>query len=335
MTILGIETSCDETSVALVEDGRKLIKNLVLSQVKDHAPYGGVVPEIASRKHLEVMLYLIDDLLSIRSPDSIDGIAVTVGPGLMGSLLVGLMFAKTFAWLWKKPLVGVNHLEAHVYSALLEYPSLEPPFLCLLVSGGHTELFLFKDHGILELIGGTRDDAVGEAFDKVARLLGLPYPGGPVIDELSRRGDPYAVDLPYPLEEGLEFSFSGIKTAVKLFWEKNRDRVKVEDIAASFQRKVVEILIDKLIKALDLTGMRRVVVSGGVAANSLLRTKLMDLRTKGYEVFYPSPALCTDNAAMVAAAGYYELKRGRIAPLTITAHPDLEIGEDFLRFYKK
>jgi len=330
MIILGIETSCDETSVALVADGRRILKNIVLSQVKYHAPYGGVVPELASRKHLEKILYLIDDALSTCPPDRIDGIAVTVGPGLMGSLLVGLMFAKTLSWVWKKPLLGANHLEAHVYAVFLEHPYLSPPFVCLLASGGHTELFLFKEHGSFELLGSTRDDAAGEAFDKVARVLGLPYPGGPAIDELSNKGDPYAFEFPYPLEEGLDFSFSGIKTAVKLFWEEKKGKVKIEDVAASFQRKVVEVLLDKLTKAASLKGVNKLVLSGGVVANSFLRRKLEELKEKGFEVFYPSPPLCTDNAAMVAAYGYHELLRGRIAPLTITVKPDLEIGEDFL-----
>ncbi len=333
--ILGIETSCDETSVALVEDGRKIIKSVTLSQVKDHAPYGGVVPEIASRKHMETILYLIDDVLGDFSLDGISGVAVTVGPGLMGSLLVGIMFAKTLAWIWEKPLIGVNHLEAHIYAAFVEYPSLSPPFLCLLVSGGHTELFVFKDHGSYELLGSTRDDAAGEAFDKVARVLGLPYPGGPAIDRVSKDGDPYAFDFPYPLKEGFDFSFSGIKTAVKLFWERNKDQVKLEDVAASFQRKVVDILIGKLKKAALAKGIKKLVLAGGVVANSFLRSRLTEMKKEGFEVFYPSPRLCTDNAVMVASAGYFELKRGRVAPLNITAHPDLEIGEDFLRFYER
>ncbi|MCS7234155.1 MAG: tRNA (adenosine(37)-N6)-threonylcarbamoyltransferase complex transferase subunit TsaD [Synergistetes bacterium] len=333
MIILGIETSCDETSVALVEGGKRVIKNVVLSQVKDHAPYGGVVPEIASRKHLEGLLPLISQVLSGFSPKDIDGVAVTVGPGLIGSLTIGLMFAKTLAWIWKKPLLGVNHLEAHVYALFLEYHELSFPFLCLLVSGGHTELFLFKDHGDFELVGETRDDAAGEAFDKVARILNLPYPGGPAIDEISKKGDPYFIEFPYPLEEGLDFSFSGIKTAVRLFWEENKGKVRVEDVAASFQRKVVEILIDKLKKGALLKRIKRIALVGGVVANSLLRSRLRELQEEGFEVFYPSISLCTDNAAMVASAGYYELKRERVAPLTITAHPNLKIGEDFLRFY--
>ncbi|MCD6363200.1 MAG: tRNA (adenosine(37)-N6)-threonylcarbamoyltransferase complex transferase subunit TsaD [Synergistetes bacterium] len=333
--ILGIETSCDETSVALVETGKKVIRSVVLSQVKDHAPYGGVVPEIASRKHLETILYILDDILGDFSLEKVGGVAVTVGPGLMGSLLVGIVFAKTLAWLWEKPLIGVNHLEAHVYATFVEYPSLSPPFICLLVSGGHTELFVFKDHGSYELLGSTRDDAAGEAFDKVARVLGLPYPGGPAIDKVSKKGNPYAIDFPYPLREGFDFSFSGIKTAVKLFWERNKDQVKLEDVAASFQRRVVDILIDKLKRASLSKGIRKLVLAGGVVANSFLRSRLTELKKEGFEIFYPSPRLCTDNAVMVASAGYFELKRGRIAPFSITAHPDLEIGEDFLRFYKK
>ncbi len=324
---LGIETSCDDTAIAVLEGSRDVRVSLLASQTADHAPYGGVVPEIASRKHQEAILPLLRQVLkqaSVVDPAGQIGlIAVTAGPGLMGSLLVGAMTAKGLAQAWDVPVMPVNHLEGHLYANVLIHPELAPPFVCAIVSGGHTELVLVREWGDYRLLGATRDDAAGEAYDKVAKLMGLGYPGGPIVDRLAVRGDALAVDFPIPLKgtRDVEFSFSGLKTAFlnelrargmvgETLGEEDR---RVWDLCAAFQRAVAESIVDKIELALKQTRVRAVALSGGVAANSALRARLTDRIQKrlGAGVFFPPPALCTDNAAMIAAAGYASMCRAR------------------------
>jgi N6-L-threonylcarbamoyladenine synthase len=311
MLILAIESSCDETSVALVRDGKEILANLISSQIDIHAVYGGVVPEIASRQHIEIINPLLEEIFqnnNISSKD-IDAIAVTYGPGLQGSLLVGLMVAKTLAWLWDKPLIGVNHLEGHMYSPFLEHDIL-PPLLTLLVSGGHTELIIFEKHGNYKLIGKTRDDAVGEAFDKVARLLGLPYPGGPYIDKAAKNGNGKSFDFPRAMPASYDFSFSGLKTAVLYKirdLEKENVKIPVDDIAAGFSRAVAGTLVSKTIKAAKEYSLNKIVITGGVAANSMLREEMAKAcQENNFNLYVPSMKLCTDNAAMIGCAAYYK-----------------------------
>lgn len=328
MKVLGIETSCDDTSAALVEDGRGVLASVVASQVNLHARYGGVVPEIASRQHLEVILPAVAEVLRGAgvSPAQVDAVAVTPGPGLVGALLVGLSVAKGLAWSWGVPLIPVHHLEAHVYAAFLEYPHLEPPLLALVVSGGHTDLLWMPDHGKLELVGRSLDDAAGEAFDKVGRLLGLPYPGGPHVERLARGGE---ASIPFPralLEGGLDFSFSGLKTAVVVYLQRHRGAYRPEEVAASFQAAVADVLAEKALRACRQLEAVRLVVAGGVAANGAVREAIREkVEPQGVEVFIPRPGLCTDNAAMVAAAGYFVGRRGRVAGLDLNAFPGLPI----------
>lgn len=311
MLILGIESSCDETSISLVRDGKEVIANLVYSQIDIHTKYGGVVPEVASRQHILTINPLLDQLFKetgITEKD-IDSLAVTYGPGLQGSLLVGLMTAKTLAWLWDKPLIGVNHLEGHIYSCFIDN-EIEAPVLILLVSGGHTELIVFNKHGEYKLLGKTRDDATGEAFDKVARLLGLPYPGGPHIDRVAKNGDENRFDFPIGMQGSYDFSFSGLKTAVLYkinALKKESDILPIEDIAASFSKTTAKTLVSKTVKAAVENNLKRIVVAGGVAANSFLRKEL-DKATKKHnlEVYFPSLKYCTDNAAMIASAAYHK-----------------------------
>ncbi|MEK7433716.1 MAG: tRNA (adenosine(37)-N6)-threonylcarbamoyltransferase complex transferase subunit TsaD [Cyanobacteriota bacterium] len=314
MLILGIESSCDETSVSLVKNGKEIICNLVASQIDIHAQYGGVVPEIASRQHILTINPLLEELFTKTqlSKDDIDAIAVTYSPGLQGSLIIGLMVAKTLAWLWKKTLIPVNHLEGHMYSPFLE-KEIKPPFLTLLVSGGHTELIIFEDHGKYKLLGKTKDDAVGEAFDKVARLLDLPYPGGPYIDKKSQIGDPKKFAFPRALPASYDFSFSGLKTSV-LYTIRNMQKenieIPVEDICASFSEAVSDTLVNKAIKACKEFNLNKVVISGGVAANSTLRKKMaLECKKRKIEFFSPPLSLCTDNAAMIACVAYYKFIR--------------------------
>lgn len=309
MLILGIETSCDETAAAVVRDGRQILSNIVASQLEVHSKYGGVVPELACRKHIENIIPVIDQALSTATTSlaEIDLIAVTQGPGLIGALLVGLSTAKAIAYAYKKPLVGINHLTGHIYSAFLENPDLSFPLLALIVSGGHTELYQIRGHGDFSQLATTLDDAAGEAFDKVAKMLGLGYPGGPIIDKCSREGNPQAIPFPRPnLGKGsLDFSFSGLKTAVAVYLKKER-LAAVPHVAASFQQAVVDVLVAKTFEAARQTGINSIIVVGGVACNSLLRK---ELGTKAQEaniaIYYPSPYLCTDNAAMIACAAYY------------------------------
>ncbi|PZD73000.1 tRNA N6-adenosine threonylcarbamoyltransferase [Acaryochloris thomasi RCC1774] len=337
-TVLAIETSCDETAVAVVRK-RHILSHLVASQVAQHRPYGGVVPEIASRQHVEAINSLVAQALeqSKSSWTHIDGIAVTCAPGLVGALLVGLTVAKTLAMLHDKPLIGIHHLEGHIYASCLENPDLQPPFLCLLVSGGHTSLIEVKDHGCYTTLGQTRDDAVGEAFDKVARLLDLGYPGGPAIDQLAQTGNPDAFRLPegkISLPGGgfhpYDSSFSGLKTAVLRLVEKLRETEPIlptADLAASFQRTVAKALTQRTIACALDRGLRTIVVGGGVAANSGLRQQLQQAAQKqGLQVLFPPISLCTDNAAMIGCAGAEHLERAHTSKLTLGAQSRMAIA---------
>jgi N6-L-threonylcarbamoyladenine synthase len=339
MKILGIETSCDETAVAVLEgdgDQIKLIDSLVASQIKDHAKYGGVVPEIAARKHVDVLFGLLEAIGVNHDGSDIDVIAVTQGPGLSPALRVGLSAAKTLATLWDKPIVGVNHLEGHVYSVLLEQKNvkteelknLQFPTICLLVSGGHTEIVLMKDYGKYELLGQTRDDAAGEAFDKVAKLLGLGYPGGPIVSEKAEQGDPAAIKFPRPmLDSGdYDFSFSGLKTAV-LYHLRDNPKDKVEDICASFQQAVVDVLVTKTMRAVKKYNPKSVVLGGGVSANKQLRSQLKkQVEKAGLELLAPDLEHSGDNAAMIAAAGYFQAQANQYSDLeNMTAKPNLNL----------
>lgn len=321
MLVLGIETSCDETSAAVVQDGRRILSNVISSQVATHAKYSGVVPELASREHLKNINAVVSAALGEAGLSAGDigcaagAIAFTRGSGLAGSLLVGQVASQTLAYLHGAALVGVNHIEGHMFSALLDHPSLKPPFLSLVVSGGHTELIIAEDFGKYRYLGGTRDDAAGEAFDKVAKLLGLPYPGGPVIDRLSAKGDPAATAFPRPFMRGTwDFSFSGLKTAVlnsvKRHGVPKKGSAALFDACASFQAAVVDTLVEKTFDAARAFRMRRIVLGGGVSANTSLR-KAFAARggEQGIEVFLPSKILCTDNAAMIACAGYFKYRR--------------------------
>jgi len=333
MIVLGIETSCDETAAAVVDGGRKVLSSVVASQDDVHAPYGGVVPELASRRHLEVLVPVVRRALETAGMalDDVDGIAVTYGPGLVGSLLIGCSAAKAIAYARRRPLVGVNHLEGHIYAAFLEGEPPVHPFLALVVSGGHTALYLAREPRRYERIGQTRDDAAGEAFDKVAKLLGLGFPGGPAVERVARDGDPRAIAFPSAhMSDGApDFSFSGIKTAVSLYVRRAGPLgpAQVADVAASFQATAVKMLVRKTTKAALRLGVRRVVLTGGVAANTALRAALEgECREHGWVLHVPSRRLCTDNAAMIAAAGHDRLEAGERAPLSLNAVPDLALA---------
>ena len=336
MKVLAIETSCDDTAAAVVLDGRKILSNIVSSQVPIHQKYGGVVPELASRKHIESIVPIVTEALEKAKVTlkEIDGIAVTQGPGLVGSLLVGLSFAKSVAFATGLPFIGVNHVEAHLSAIFLEEKPPKFPFIGLVVSGGHTSLYRMDGFGKYVRLGQTRDDAAGEAFDKVAKLLGLGYPGGPVIDELSRTGNPKAIRFPRPVlsKNSLDFSFSGLKTAVvnyvKVHPEPPESYPKelIKDIVSSFQEAVVEVLVKKTVQAAQRQGLKRVVLSGGVAANQRLRQRIKeDSLEQKLKVYLPSPSFCTDNAAMVGMVGYEYLKRGMRSPLSLNAFSNLPL----------
>ena len=351
MRILGIETSCDDTGVAVLEcDGEnfRVVKNIVASQIKDHAKYGGIVPEIAARRHVDVIYPLLDSMKISRTGRGIDAIAVTIGPGLVPALRIGVEVAKSLAYFWDKPLVGINHLEGHIYSAFMKQPPQKDrevtspialrqpvfPALCLLVSGGHTELILMKDHGVYELIGMTRDDAAGEAFDKVAKLIGLPYPGGPEISEKANEGDKHKIKFPRPmLHSGdFDFSFSGLKTAVSVYLKKNpiQDARHLADICASFQEAVVETLVKKTLAAAEVTSPKTVILTGGVSANTALRTELaFQFKQKDPEMhlLFAPYQYTTDNAMMISLAGYFRAsKKEFIDPLKAEADPNLRLA---------
>lgn len=326
--VLGIETSCDETAAALVMGGDDVISSVVSSQIDLHADFGGVVPEVASRAHLESLNPVVARAIVEAGVDEsrIDAVAVAVGPGLIGALLVGVSAAKALALAWDVPLVGVNHLEAHLYAGFLEDPTLEFPLVVLLVSGGHTMLIEMRGHGDYRLLGRTIDDAAGEAFDKVARFLDLGYPGGPAIDRVAVHGDPEAIRFPRAMmDDGLDFSFSGLKTSVVNHVRRDPD-VTSADVAASFQQAVVDVLVAKARRAARAVGATGIVLGGGVAANSLLRTEILDAcAADGIRAFLPSRAMCTDNAAMIAAAGWHRLRSDGPTSLEIGAFPTMPL----------
>ncbi len=333
--ILAIETSCDETSAAVVVNGTQIKSNIISSQIDLHKKFGGVVPEIASRKHIEKMNPVIQEALDEANItfEELDAIAVTYAPGLVGALLVGLATAKAIAFACNKPLIGVHHIEGHISANYIENPEFKPPFICMVVSGGHTHLVYVKDYGDYEVVGKTRDDAVGEAFDKVARTIGLGYPGGPKIDALAKTGNPKAIHFPRTYLEGdsYDFSFSGIKSAVLNYinqCQMKNETVCEADIAASFQEAVVEVLVTKTMKAAKAYGAVRVALAGGVAANSQLRSEMKKAcDAQGITLQYPSMILCTDNAAMIGAAGYFEFIKGVRHGMDLNAVPHLKLGE--------
>ncbi len=327
MLILGIDTSCDDTSASVLEN-RKILSNIVSSQIKIHSKYGGVVPEIASRKHIEWIWNVTERALTVaeKSLDSIDLVAVCHGPGLIGSLLVGVCFAKALSYASEKPIVGVNHLEGHIHAIFLEESYPQFPFLTLIVSGGHTSLYRVDDIGSYKELGKTRDDAVGEAYDKVAKMLGIGYPGGPAIERLAIEGDPEKFNLPRPyLPKNFDFSFSGLKTAVKVLLKNlgfNEGSVPHEikkHISASFQASVIDVLIEKIKWAVNAENLPKVVITGGVAANTELRRRAITLKNEGIDVYFPSKALCTDNAAMIAVAGYHRFLKGESSDFFLNA----------------
>ena len=332
---LGIESSCDETSVAILRGGREILANVISTQIPVHRKFGGVVPEIASRKHIVNIMPVLDEALheaGVTLAD-IDRIAVAYGPGLVGALLVGVSAAKTLAFALDKPLVAVNHLEGHIFANFLSHPDLQPPFMALVVSGGHTSLVHVKDYNHFSLMGQTRDDAAGEAFDKVARVMGLPYPGGPQIDKLAKEGNPDAIDFPMALNEkgNYEFSFSGLKSAVLNYLNSMKLKhieINKADVAASFQKSVVNILVHKAVEAARQTGMKKLVLAGGVAANSSLEEHLRRAAEENnLEFYYPSKILCTDNAAMIACRGYYQALAGQFSGSDLNAVPYLELTD--------
>lgn len=332
MLILGIDTSCDDTAASVVEDGTKIISNVVSSQDEIHKKYGGIVPELASRRHVEMILPVVDEALKKASSgfSDISAIAVCNGPGLIGSLLVGVCFAKSLAYVNNLPLISVNHLEGHIFSSFLGTPAPEFPFIALVVSGGHTNIYRVNNFGSYLELGRTVDDAAGEAFDKVAKLLGLGYPGGPFIDALSEKGDPEAIPFPRPfMNKDFDFSFSGLKTAVSTYLKKN-PKAEKEDVAASFQSATIEVLVQKTTDAAIKQGLKKIVLAGGVSANSRLRKEIIEkARRENIKVYLLPSYLCTDNAAMIASAGYYHFKHRNFADFALNPQAYLPLGESY------
>lgn len=335
IVILGIESSCDETAASVVRNGREVLSNVISSQIALHTLYGGVVPEIASRKHIEKINVVIEQALSEAQMtlDDLDAIGVTYGPGLVGALLVGVSEAKAIAYAKNLPLIGVHHIEGHISANYIENKDLEPPFACLVVSGGHTHLVIVKDYGKYEIVGRTRDDAAGEAFDKVARAIGLGYPGGPKIDRVSKEGNPNAIVFPRAkvADSAYDFSFSGLKSAVLNYLNgckmKNIPIVQA-DVAASFQKAVVDVLVDHAMHAVEEYGFKKFAIAGGVASNSALRAAMEEAcRKRGVAFYHPSPVFCTDNAAMIGSAAYYEYLAGTRSGWDLNAVPNLKLGE--------
>jgi len=333
--ILAIESSCDETAAAVVKNGRTVLSNVISSQIATHTIYGGVVPEIASREHIKAVNYVIRRALAeadVTLPQ-ITAVGVTYGPGLVGALLVGVAEAKALAYAAKKPLIGVHHIEGHVSANFIAHPDLEPPFVCLIVSGGHTHLVIVKDYGKYEILGRTRDDAAGEAFDKVARAVGLGYPGGPKVDKAAKEGNPHAIEFPRGKVDGspYDFSFSGLKSAVLNHINHAKmtgEEIHVPDLVASFQSSVVDSLVSRTVAAAKEYGYKQVAIAGGVASNTALRAEMeRACKRAGLKCCYPPPVLCTDNAAMIGAAAYYEYRNGNIAGWDLNAIPNLKLGE--------
>ena len=324
--VLGIESSCDETSVAVVKNGREVLSNIIDTQIPIHEKYGGVVPEIASRNHIEAISRVTKKAIQeagIKFKD-IDVIAPTYGPGLVGALLVGLSYGKALSYSLNKPLIGVNHIQGHIAANYITYRELKPPFLCVLISGGNTQIINVKDYTDFEMLGKTRDDAIGEAFDKVARVVGLGYPGGPKVDKLAKDGKP-TINLPKThFENSLDFSFSGIKTAV-INVNHNTPNINKADLCASFEKSVTEVLIENVSEAIKQTGVTKIAIAGGVSANSYIRQAFLNLKNEHINVFMPDMKLCTDNAAMIASAGYYNYIKGNINNLNLNAVPNLKI----------
>lgn len=335
VVVLAIESSCDETAAAVVKNGRCVLSNVIFSQIELHKLYGGVVPEIASRKHIEKINQVVEEALleAEASFNDIDAIGVTYGPGLVGALLVGVAHAKALSYARNIPLVGVHHIEGHISANYIENPELKPPFLCLVVSGGHTHLVVIKDYGEFEILGRTRDDAAGEAFDKVARAIGLGYPGGPKIEQLAREGNPDAVFFPRAKVDGglYDFSFSGLKSAVLNYINgagMKGEKICKADVAASFQKAVIDVLIQRSMEALEQYQIPKFAIAGGVASNGTLREAMRSACIeKGISFYHPSPIFCTDNAAMIGAAAFYEFKKGTRHGLDLNAIPNLKLGE--------
>ena len=323
---LGIESSCDETSVAVVKNGREILSNIIDTQIPIHEKYGGVVPEIASRNHIEAISRVTKLALKEANVtfEDIDAVTPTYGPGLVGALLVGLSYGKALSFAINKPLVGVNHIQGHIAANYITHKDLKPPFLCVMMSGGNTQLVHVKNYTEFEVLGKTRDDAIGEAFDKVARVVGLGYPGGPKVDKLAKEGNPEAITLPKPHFDNLDFSFSGIKTAVINLHHKTPD-INKADLCASFEKTVTEILIENTKKALKKINVKTVALAGGVSANSYIRNEFLKIKENGIEVYMPDLKLCTDNAAMIASAGYYNFIDGKRDELDLNAVPNLKL----------
>ena len=324
---LGIESSCDETSVAIVKNGREVLTNIINTQIEIHKQFGGVVPEIASRKHIDNISNVTKQALkeANMSFEDIDVVACTYGPGLVGALLVGVGYAKALSFALNKPLIGVNHIEGHISANYITFPKLEPPFLCLVISGGHTHLIYIEDYTKFKILGKTRDDAIGEAYDKVARVIGLEYPGGPKIDKLAKEGQA-SIKLPETYFDNLDFSFSGIKTAV-LNLNHKEPNINKADLCASFEKATTNMLIHNTTKAIKEMNVNKVALAGGVSANSYIRERFKILgKELGIDIYYPELKLCTDNAAMIASAGYYNFLAGKISSLDLNAVPNLKIG---------
>ena len=333
--ILAIESSCDETAAAVVKNGREVLSNIIYSQIATHTMYGGVVPEIASRKHIEKINQVVESALkeADMTLEQVDAVGVTYGPGLVGPLLIGVSAAKALAWAADKPLVGVNHIEGHVAANFIASPELEPPFVCLIVSGGHTHLVVVEDYGVFRILGRSRDDAAGEAFDNVARSVGLGYPGGPKIDAKAKEGNPDAIQFPQAKvrESAYDFSFSGLKSAVLNYQNHAKmtgEEINVADLVASFQKAVVDVLVEHTVAAAHEYGFRQVAMAGGVASNSALWNAMKTrCEREGIRLFYPPPVLCTDNAAMIGSAAYYEYIAGNRSGWDLNAVPGLKLGE--------